>query len=93
MFLNFEKKELKAKAIIEFEKLDINKDGLKLFFAFYSSKWLKFVNKIFKGFLTKDDLKNASEADLSRFSKVDVNVDGKLTQEGNFILKIFYNSQ
>ena len=48
---------------------------------------MKLLINLFLGFLTEDDLKNASEADLSRFKKVDVNVDGKLTQEG--ILNFF----
>ncbi len=38
--------------------------------------------------MTKDDLENASEAELSSFKKVDVNEDEKLTQEGNYIKNI-----
>jgi hypothetical protein len=43
--------------------------------------------------LSEEDLKNASQADLDRFKKVDVDVDGKLTKEGIFSFKCLVEIQ
>ena len=44
--------------------------------------------------MSEEDLKNASQADLDRFKKVDVDVDGKLTKEGKYtFLSYIYHEE
>jgi len=44
--------------------------------------------------LSEEDLTNASQADLDRFKKVDVDVDGKLTKEGKYtFLSFIYHEE